>query len=791
MVASVPRQGYLRRRFLPWVVGLCGVLSIVLLWYSLHRTDQQRLADETRLTADQVQLRLEAWIDSRISLVRLAARGYASTAERDDDFTAFAGGLLGVFPGLQALNRMDTAGVITVVVPEEGNRPALGRDIHDHPDAGAGQAFDRAAATGELAVGPVISLFQSGLGVTAYQPMFDSRGTVVAYLNCVFRIDRLVDACLAEASLRGHYRFRLRDQEQTVVYKHAETETDEEWPGAVTVPLRFVDRAWTLELGPSPAKLAAASSPTSIWLAGTGLVMTLFFALLIAVHMNRLEQLAESQARYRLLVENTRDLIVRIDGRGRFLYVSPSYCDVFGHSEQELLGRDFMPLVHVDDRSATAQEMTKLEVPPHTCYVEQRALTAAGWRWFSWSDTAVIDENGAVVEVIGVGRDITQRKELEAQLRQAQKLQAVGELAGGMAHDFNNILQAILGNLQFVREDLPADHPLQEDLQLVEASSERGARLTRQLLAFSRHQIMQSAHIDINDLIRNHLRLLQRTLSEAVDVDFRAGEFSGSVKVDPGQIELVLTNLCVNARDAMAGAGRMVVATSAETLDGRIVGTKPRRGDYVRIEVSDDGCGMDSETMDRIFDPFFTTKPQGQGTGLGLATVYGILRQHDGFIEARGEPGAGATFRFWLPWSAAEVAQPNEAEPETVTGGKETILLAEDDPAVRDIARRILDRAGYSVLVAEDGEEAVALALQHDGPIHLALLDMIMPRLGGPGTLARIRETRTGLPAVFASGYAPDESSHPDVAGGDCLFIAKPYNIQELLAVVRGVLDAR
>jgi len=785
------RQGFLRRRGLPWVVGLFGVLSVFLLWHSLQRSNRQRLADETRLTAGHVQLRLEAWIDSRTALIRVAASGYADEVYQRWRFDAFADELLELFPGLQAFNRIDNSGVITVIKPGEGNEPALGRNVHDHPDPGIGEAFDRAAATGDLSVGPVVDLFQGHRGVTTYMPTFDTDGKLVAFINCVFSIDKLVDICLAEASLREHYRFRIREPGGEVVCLHADTDPDGSWAGAVTLPVRFINQTWSMELAPSRAKRAAASPHTTSLLALVGMALALLFAFLIALHMHRLEQLAESEARYRLLVENTRDFIVRVDGAGRFLYVSPSYCELFGRTADDLLGHEFMPLVHEDDRGTTAQEMMKLQVPPHTCDLEQRAMSATGWRWLSWSDTAVVDDAGEIVEIIGVGRDVTERKELEAQLRQSQKLQAVGELAGGMAHDFNNILQVILGNLLFVREDLPADHPAQEELRLIQSSSERGAQLTRQLLTFSRHQVLQSLNIDLNELVARQLRLLQRTLGEAVSLEFQPGKLEGSVVADPGQIELALTNLCVNARDATSETGRIVVATTAETLAGRVVDTAPRHGDYVRIEVSDDGCGMDLDTLDRIFEPFFTTKAQSQGTGLGLAIVYGILRQHDGFIEARSEPGAGATFRFWLPRSDDPVVSSVPDESRALTGGQETILLAEDDSAVREFARRALERAGYTVLAAEDGDEAVALAGDHDGVIDLALLDVIMPGQSGPDALTSIRADRPGLPAVFASGYAPDDEARPGVGCSACSFIAKPYRLHELLDAVRSMLDER
>ncbi len=785
----MPRRA---RRLLPWAFALAASFVVLGVWAASESAERRNIRQDTALTAEQVHLRLESWGAARIAAMRHFAGQHDVDSRADGSYEQVALRLIELFPGFQALNFLDTGGVIRIVVPGAGNEAALGRDIHDHV-AGVGQAFDRAAATGELAFGPVITLFQGGLGVTSYLPAHGPTGEVDGFINGVFRIDTLVDSCLAEPSLRRNYRFRLVDPSGQEVYRHAAAGADDRWNYMHTTPVELFGQSWHLELSPSPDLVKASNSVADEISAVVGVILVLLFSWLLQAHFAGLERLAESQARYRMLVEHSGDMIVKVDARGHFLYVSPSYCATFGQSEQELLGRDFMPLVHEDDRAATAREMTKLERPPHICYSEHRALTREGWRWLSWSDKAIPGPDGTIESIIGVGRDITARRELEDQLRQAQKLQAVGQLAGGIAHDFNNILQAVLGNLHFAQEELEPAHPARAELDLVQQGAERAAQLTRQLLVFSRQQVLSRTLLDVNRLVRDHLRMLRRIIGEGIALEFAPDATVGPILVDHGQLEQVLMNLCVNARDAIGASGasgRIQLTTGERDLtETRPDNPAAQPGRYVTISVSDDGCGMEADLLGRIFDPFFTTKGVGHGTGLGLATAYGIVRQHGGFIEVDSSPGVGSTFTVCLPRSEGEVEADEMGTVPTARHGHETILLAEDDDAVREFTRRTLTRAGYRVITADDGEEAVELARLHADEIGLAVLDVVMPKLGGPAAARLIRTLVPGVGFIFASGYAPGEDLQQDVGGGDAVFLGKPYRLEDLLQRVREVLD--
>jgi PAS domain S-box-containing protein len=376
----------------------------------------------------------------------------------------------------------------------------------------------------------------------------------------------------------------------------------------------------------------------------------------------------------------------------------------------------------------------------------------------------------------------------ETQLRRSQRLEAIGTLAAGIAHDFNNMLTGIVGYAALAMQSLPSDHPAVADLGEIEATAKRAAGLTRQILAFGRRQTLQPIDTDLNELLRGTLGLLERVVGASIQLDFLPGHELGTVRVDPAQIEQVVLNLCVNARDAMTGGGRILLETENVRVNGEYVRAHPwaKPGRYVLLTVSDTGGGMPPDVVEHVFEPFFTTKDKSSGTGLGLATVHGIVLQHGGMIHVYSEVGQGTTFKVYLPIverSAARVESKVEAP---VPRGQETILLAEDDEAVRRLATRILERGGYRVVTTKTGAEAVAEFRRNGDAISLVLLDVIMPDMGGREALAEIRKIRP-VPFLLASGYAESASSvDPSEARR---WLAKPYDPDALLRRVRAAID--
>lgn len=784
------RRSPVREWLIPSLVLLVSAGFFLLLWRSAEETKHEHHRLGAEGTAEQVRLLVEGWVDSRVGAIERLAQDWPEEFVADHDaYRAEARSFLRVFPGLQALNWVDADWVIRLTVPELSNESALNKDLRQHPSPQVVAAIEEAVRTGTSTRTPLIELFQGGLGIAVYQPIVDD-GELLGFINGVFRINALVEASLAEPTLRERFRFQIADQDGAVAYAHGVDIDPEHWPYRVDADIRVVDRPLSLRFAPSAVSLGEETWNASQLLVIAGLILAFCLALIIRALLSRQRAVEESESRYKLLVENQTDMVVKVGLDGRFRFVSPSYCTTFGKTEEELLGEEFMPLVHAEDRESTEAALASLHRPPHSCYIEQRAMTATGWRWLAWADTAVLDERGEVVGIIGVGRDITQRKNLEDQLRQSQKLQAIGQLAGGVAHDFNNVIQAILGYLEFAISGVPSDSEVVGDLRQVEKAALRAADLTRQLLAFSRRQVLQPADVDLNAVITDTLGLLQRVIPENIDLSFHPGTGSRTVHADPGQIQQILMNLCLNSRDAMGSGGTLSIETGLLEVDPAQESAEEPAGRWVFLDVVDTGIGIDEKDLDRIFEPFFTTKDVGRGTGLGLATVYGIVEQHGGHVHVESQPGQGTRFRVLLPRIAGAAPSCGSSRRAAPRGGSETILLAEDEPMVRDVAMNILERAGYRVVSAVDGKDALAKFEENRESIDLVLLDLIMPKLNGRETSEAIHERDPGIPVVFTSGYIGDTLPEGSELAEGQEVLPKPYSRAELLLRVRQALDA-
>jgi two-component system cell cycle sensor histidine kinase/response regulator CckA len=420
-------------------------------------------------------------------------------------------------------------------------------------------------------------------------------------------------------------------------------------------------------------------------------------------------------------------------------------------------------------------------------------------RTLVWNAQRIMRASGIVEGVLLIGNDITarrsaekQRAQMEDQFRQAQKMEAIGQLAGGVAHDFNNILSAIMGYSDLMRLQLKKDDPLMEKVDQIVKCSDRAAWLTRQLLAFSRKQVLEPKVLNLNQVVSNVEKMLHRLIGADIELVTALAPDLGRVKADPGQIEQVIVNLVVNSRDAMPDGGKLTIETANVVLDENYaqqhVASVP--GHYVMIAVSDTGCGMDEATMTRIFEPFFTTKEKGKGTGLGLATVYGIVKQSGGNIWCYSEPGKGTTFKVYLPQVMDEVpaAVPQKKGAKTACG-TETILIAEDEETIRELASEMLSIAGYKVIPAANGGEALLACKNFKGTIHLLLTDVVMPQMSGKQLVQSLLELRPGLKVLFTSGYTDDAIVHHGFLDEGTPFLQKPFNMDTLTRKVRDVLD--
>jgi signal transduction histidine kinase/CheY-like chemotaxis protein len=385
------------------------------------------------------------------------------------------------------------------------------------------------------------------------------------------------------------------------------------------------------------------------------------------------------------------------------------------------------------------------------------------------------------------------QKLLEERLRQAHKMEAVGRLAGGVAHDFNNLLTIIRGHSDLLLDRQGADDAYRRSLEQIQRASDRAVSMTRQLLAFSRMQVLQPRVLDLNAIVADMGKMLSRLIGEHIEYVFLPDTKLSAVKADPGQVEQVIMNLAVNARDAMPDGGKVTVHTCNVVFNDAQAALRPPMtpGNYAMLTVSDTGHGMDEKVKARIFDPFFTTKEVGKGTGLGLATVYGVVKQSGGFVWVESEPGKGATFEIYLPQALEKVDAPEtQMKPSALPRGSETILLVEDEEGVRELARRFLTGSGYSVLEAGDGVQALEVAARYDGTIHLLLSDMVMPRMGGPALVKQLRATRPDVKVLLMSGYA-EYAGGKNLGPDETVALQKPFSLISLVKKVREVLEGR
>jgi PAS domain S-box-containing protein len=512
------------------------------------------------------------------------------------------------------------------------------------------------------------------------------------------------------------------------------------------------------------------------------------------------DDLRASETRYRRLFESAKDGILILDAdTGQVVDANPFLISLLGYSHADFLGKTLWDLGPFKDVAVSRDAFRELQEKDYVRYDDLPLETRDG--------KLINVEFVSNVYLVGQARviqcnirDITERKRTEAehkrleqQLQVAQKMEAVGILAGGVAHDFNNLLSVILSYTEFAMQALREGDPLKDDLLEVKKAGARAAVLTRQLLAFSREQLLQPVALNLNQVAEGVEKMLRRILGEDIDFVQVLAPDLGVVRADPGQIEQVLMNLVVNSRDAMAAGGKLTIETSNVDLDDEYaahhVGVKP--GPYVQLAVTDTGCGMDEQTKTQLFEPFFTTKETGKGTGLGLSTVYGIVKQSGGNIWVYSEIGLGTTFKIYFPreLSAKATAARLRATPEPATG-TETILVVEDEESIRKVARRALEAVGYTVLSAAAGDEALLIAAQHAVTIHLLLTDVVMPRMSGKALAQAFLKTWPLAKVLYMSGYADNAFVHHGEVEEGTHFIGKPFTATDIAQKVRSVLDS-
>ena len=499
--------------------------------------------------------------------------------------------------------------------------------------------------------------------------------------------------------------------------------------------------------------------------------------------------LRESEELYKLITENSIDLITLVDLDGYYLYVSPSHVSL-GYSPTQLIGHKLFEYMHPDDQQAAANAWSQLLTQGTTQATGRFRHADGSWRWLEAFGTLIQRDSASYI--VSVARDITARVHLEAQLRQSQKMEAIGRLAGGVAHDFNNWLMVILGYAEVVVKLLPPDSPLHNDLHEIQNAAQHAADVTHQLLTVARKQLIAPTVLNLNDLIRDMDRLLRPTIGEQITLVTQLAPDLAAVRVDRSQIMQVILNLAVNARDAMPQGGTLRIETANAVLDEHTaqahVGVAP--GAYVRLRVSDSGVGMDDEVQSHIFEPFFTTKGLGDGIGLGLSTCYGIIANHNGVIDVQSALGAGTTMTVYLPQVKGDAAVAAAPVVDALPRGHETILLVEDVPALRTLAARSLRELGYRVLEAGNGVEALQVVEDDTGTIDLVVTDVVMPQMDGRTLAKQLHQRCPNIHVIYMSGYSSLPPSQEGLEDEELLStITKPVSMSDMARMVRQVLD--
>ncbi len=717
---------------------------------------------------------------------------------------------------------------------DEQARRVLGFDLFSDPKRRS--AMEWARDTGGAAISEKLELVTMAdhanhSGFLMFIPLYqrdlqrktveERRAVIEGYVVGAFDLYYLMLGIFAEPMPK--IRFRIYDgvgiSSANLMYdSHVSPGSLNERPRPVFTATRTLDlygHQWTLAFETTPAFEAEINTLAArITLAGSTFTSLLIFLILkmmegtgkramsLARQMTR--SLRQSEEKLRLVAENMEDVVwLRSEDNSKMLYVSPSYEKIWDRTCQSLYDRpdSFMESVHPKDRPAVDAAYEKY-VKSSPFDLEYRIVRSDNdIRWVHARSYPITDDSGQIIGHTGVVSDITERRrageereKLQAQLLQAQKMESIGMLAGGIAHDFNNLLHVMGGNLQLLGKGKPDDHPDKKRIKTIQKSIDRAAHLVRQMLLFSRKADIRTEVLDLNQEIHDAAKLLERSIPRMISIELILDENAWSINADPIQVGQVLLNLGTNAADAMSEGGRLIIETANITLDQDFVrthnGAKP--GKYVLMTVSDTGTGMDPDTLEKIFDPFFTTKEVDKGTGLGLASVYGIVKAHDGYILCYSEPGQGTAFKIYWP---AVTFEPGKDQKDSQTrssleGGSETILVVDDDNEIRELTSEVLEDSGYQVLSAESGEQALEIFSKKAKDIDLVLMDLNMPGMGGSQCTRKMITLDPSVRILVASGYAANVHGRDVLKFGAKDFISKPFQVNQLLAKVRQVLES-
>lgn len=743
---------------------------------------EARLEGGLRVIADQVVLRLEAFVAAQRDVMhRLRAERQAAPQMSDEEFRRRALAIRDRYPGFHAFSWLDEQHVLRWSVPGRGNEPALGFDLDAHPMAAP--ALGRAEQSGAFVVSRPLELLQGGWGLLAFLRL---KGTGVdGVLVGVFRAEPLLEAALG-GTLTDEMAFAFEDRGVPVARLGLEAEKTVAYY-TVERAVRVGDREWTLRVAPGQAHVANAIGSADGVPVMLGLLLSLGVGVLLAVGQRRQALLHESERRYRGIINEMNEGIWTLDADGRTEFVSQQMAAMLGYTPRQMTRRPIDDFVDESQRAVVRSKMGPQPFDRGTLFELEFTRADGSTMQTVVSAKPFLSDAGKFTGAQALITDVTERKRLEAQLLHSQKMEAVGRLAGGIAHDFNNLVTGIMGACHLLELELEGRPESLELVDDIHRCGERAADLTQQLLAFSRQQVLKPTILDPARVVEESTNILRRVIGEDIDLRIEIGPDLWSVSIDPTQLQQVLLNLVVNARDAMPSGGTISVrGCNLDAHESVEHGLAP--GQYVALTVQDTGDGIPAHLLDQIFEPFFTTKAFGKGTGLGLATVLGIVEQSGGRVTVDSQDGQGSMFSVFLLRAEGEPEEKVHVRRRGVTNrGEETILLVEDEDAVRKLVQRVLQRAGYVVHAASRPNEALTWAGPPERQVDLLITDVVMPEMNGLVLVEELRRQRPDLPVIFISGYA--EADRLPEALQHEVFIQKPFSVEVLTETARRALD--
>jgi PAS domain S-box-containing protein len=798
---------YSKETWLPLIVFFILLSGVIMLWQEAKQDEWERLQLETEITADHLRIRLETWIDARTGIIRhLGDEWLSEYINKESQYTGDATRLLALFHGFQALNWIDADWFIRIVVPREGNEPALGKDLHNHPNEIVRTALSRAVNSNDICRTTPIDLLQGGKGIATYLGVRDAGGGIIGFINGVFRIDKLVESCLSEESLRQRFRFRLLEENGEVVISHGPDQGVVAWPHSVEVKVRIIDRHWTLMIASSEALLAQNSTLAIKFMQPGGILLVILVSFLVRLLLLRHKAVKESELSFRTLFNSGPVGLSVSTFSGKSIMWNDIMTRITGYTLNDLKNKNLADIyADPEDREELLRELeVKDRVQNHVLKMKRKD----GSQFYASLTMVPLSFKGDTILLTAV-LDITERRKLEEerlnlerQVQQAQKLESLGVLAGGIAHDFNNILMTIIGNADLVLQDLPFHVPTRNNIKEIEKAARRAAGLAKQILAYSGKGKFVVETICLNEFFDEMAHLLEVSISKRTKLQYNFTENLPVFEGDPTQVRQIILNLITNASEAIGEEdGTIYLTTGLMECDSHFLDTDNAAnpvgiddplppGPYVFLEVVDTGCGMDADTQIKIFDPFFTTKFTGRG--LGMAAVLGIIRGHRGVIKIKSEVGKGTTFRILLPVSTDAVIKEKKPKPKRELlpddwHGSGTILIVDDEDSICAVGRKMLERLGFAVLTAGDGIEALAVFEKHSAEINCVLLDLTMPRMDGEQTFKELRLIYSDLKIILCSGYDEQEATRHFTGMGLAGFLQKPYQFKVLKQKLREI----